>query len=151
MNLSINSKIKISFLVTCLFLLIAQLGYSKASFPIETAPLSVHKSKNDVNQKTRHFKFKSFKKVQPKKERRNLFGVLAMLAFIASIVSLSAFPFSVIGPLLAAALFITSCILAYYGTSTDKVKRLAKLMLIIDLVIALSTMLSFFVISIISL
>jgi amino acid permease len=106
-----------------------------------------------ANDNTFHFLEKDKTKYQnkPEKERKKFFGLLAVWSLVAAFFVAVSLSFTTIGPIIATLLFIASCIFAFYGTSKDKYKRLARLTLIIDLIISLTTLFVFWIITLISL
>ena len=153
-----NTYIKTSlhFFLTIVFALSIQSGYSKSSFPVqETKPSSFQHS---TNLKTKKATFKPFKKwsknirkYREKEDLKNLFGLLAIFALICSFVSLISFGLTLSGGIITTLFFVSSCLFAYYGTSKDPSRRLARLTLIIDLVILLSMLFSFWIVTLLSL
>jgi hypothetical protein len=149
MNQNIYLRTRAYFFLIVLLIFPAQFGYSKTNFKIEQSEQSSVENQNRIEIK--QAKFKPFKKFRTKEKRGNLFGLLAIVALACSLVSLATLSFTILGGVLSALFFVASCLLAYYGTSKDLLRRLAKLTLIIDLVIALSALLSFWIVTILSL
>ena len=146
---------KLYFKTTYLFLtllltFVIQSGYAAANFPVKDVS-SNHQNEVSTTKRAKPFKLKFFKKTRTKEKNEKHFGLLAILALVFSLASLSLLPITNLGAIVAGLFFVASCLLAYYGTSKDTYKRLARLTLIIDLVIVLSSLLGLWISTILSL
>lgn len=139
------------FLPVALLILFTQSGYTKANFPIAQSPQSIEQVNKNILKKVKPFKSKRFKKAKTKERGPRFFGLLAILAFVCCLFSLALLSITNLGAVVAGLFFFASCLFAYYGTSKDRNRGLAKLTLIVNLVIVLSTLLSFWIATIISL